>query len=590
MIKATEIGIRIEKCLIALVILGGAGLATADRRSPAAEPQLRGVWMHATQIPSSEEADRWIERIDRANLNAVFLLVWYWGGQAAFHSELCPMLDGVSEGFDPLGYMVEQCHQRRIEVHAWFVNGAYGAPQPRYVLDEHPDWAVQAGSGTQLWYDFGKPEVRRFQSDLMIECLQRYRIDGLHFDYIRYGPKQCYCDHCQQEFADRYGFEPLTQERLKYYPVAGLFSGNPVDGPTTARVLAAFSSGVPAIATNRLGQGEVLLLNWHADSDMFPAVAETTKRIVQQWSPANNLLYLTNTDENRAKYGRRSEEQVGQLLRRLGYATKPVQADHLGQLPSGAVLVLPNVYIIPESTAEQLEEFVQKGGRAVFIDGPVFSIKSPAMQRVLGMSKTARYFHGPEAIVARGPDALVPSCAAKVDLESLHGRSAKWAEYRAWGVSQLVADVYARAKALRPDVQITAAVFTPLESAQGVFQDWPGWLRRETIDFVIPMAYTMDTAELGRQIDQWKTVDPALDRIVPGLSLYQKTPQGTQSRPVELVFQQRELCAAKGARGNVYFSLQYLSDELADALRRGPYAEKSPPYRPNMAHRHDDGR
>jgi len=168
--------------------------------SSAAEPQHRGIWMHASYIKTQAEADGCVELVERANLNAVYLLVWYWGGRGAFQSELCPMLEGVQPGYDPLGYMIQECHRRKIEVHAWFVNGSCGGREP--MLEQHPDWAVDSSrQSARIWYDFGKPEVRKFQSNLMIDVLTRYDLDGLHFDYIRYdGPDICYCNHCQTEF------------------------------------------------------------------------------------------------------------------------------------------------------------------------------------------------------------------------------------------------------------------------------------------------------------------------------------------------------------------------------------------------------
>ena len=76
-------------------------------RDAAAEPQHRGIWMHASYIKTPAQADRCVELIDRAHLNAVYLLVWYWGGQAAFQSQFCPMLDGVQAGYDPMaGYAI----------------------------------------------------------------------------------------------------------------------------------------------------------------------------------------------------------------------------------------------------------------------------------------------------------------------------------------------------------------------------------------------------------------------------------------------------------------------------------------------------
>jgi uncharacterized lipoprotein YddW (UPF0748 family) len=91
--------------MIALVIgIGNLGAA--------AEPQHRGIWMHASYINTPAEADRCVELIEQAHLKVIYLLVWYWGGQAAFQSQFCPMLEEVQPAYDPMGYMIQQYHQR----------------------------------------------------------------------------------------------------------------------------------------------------------------------------------------------------------------------------------------------------------------------------------------------------------------------------------------------------------------------------------------------------------------------------------------------------------------------------------------------
>jgi uncharacterized lipoprotein YddW (UPF0748 family) len=545
----------------------------------APKPELRGVWMHATQIKTPAQADAMIAKIDRANLNAAFILVWYWGGQAFFQSSLCPMGDGVQAGYDPLGYMVEQCHKRGIQVHAWFVNGFYGSQEVRHVLDKHPDWAVQDGGG-KLWYDFSKPEVRRFQSDLMIECLRKYDVDGLQFDYIRYGPQQCYCDYCQETFARRYGFEPLTRERRKTLPTAADVAANPLARLTTAVVLAEFSDGTPAIAMNKLDDGTVLLLNWHAENEMPPAVAETVKLALGVWTTGGPQVHITTTIANRNEYGTGSFESARAILTRLGHRPKSIPADQIAGLPVGSVLVLPAVYLIPDDVARSLEQFVRKGGKLLIIDGPVKSMSLPAMQRVTGFAGAGRHFRRLDIIQSTGRSPLVPKGKHHLDMADCRRRMAKWAEFRKQGVTELVRDVYRRAKGLKPNAQVSAAVFSSLESADSVYQEWPRWLREKTIDFVIPMAYTADNAELARQIAQWKTVDPHLQRIIPGLAIYHEAAGQTTTRNLDLIRSQHQLCRRQGAPGNMHFSLQYLSDPLIEVFRTELYPTKAPAYTP----------
>jgi uncharacterized lipoprotein YddW (UPF0748 family) len=546
-----------------------------------AEPELRGIWMHATQIKTRAACDQCVAQIEAAHLNSVFVLVWYWGGQAYYHSRLCPLGEGVEAGYDPLAYLIAECHRRKIEVHAWYVSGNYGAPRVRHVLDQHPEWAVQSDDGADLWYDLGKPQVRKFQSDLMIEALQHYDLDGVHFDYIRYnGPAVCYCQHCQEEFAQRYGFAPLRAEQRDTFPQALSIGANAVGGPTTARVLAQFSDGTPAIATNELGAGKVLLMNWHATRSMVPAVRHTLQRALTLWNAPRDKTFIADTAPNRARYGRNEMNNAIEAFQKQGYRATIVTEDRIAQLPRGSLLVLSGVYLIPDAVAQSLEQFVRDGGLLVVIDGPILAIRNPAVQRVLGMSRAVGFFNRFEVIEPVGKSELVAASTRTIDLGAEKARMAKWAEYRKSGVTELVRDVYRRAKAAKPAAQVTAAVFTPLASAERVFQDWPGWIREGIIDFVIPMAYTMKNEDLGRQIQEWKTVDPRLERVVPGLSVYQRTDQGTASRAPELVLSQHRLCLDQGARGNVYFSLGNFDRAISDALVVKYYRSKTPAYHP----------
>ncbi len=545
----------------------------------ARQPELRGIWVHGTQIKTAAAADAVIAKINRANLNAAFVLVWYWGGQVYFHSSLCPMADGVQPGYDPLGYMIEQCHKRGIQVHAWFVNGAYGAQEVRHVLDKHPDWAVQNGLGG-FWYDFSKPEVRRFESDLMLECLRKYGVDGLHFDYIRYGPHQCYCDYCQQTFARRYGFAPITKERRTTFPTGVSMTANPLAKPTTATVLAEFYDGTPAIALNKLGKGTVLLLNWHAEKEMPPAVAETVKTALRMWTTGGGPVHLTTTAANRAQYGNTALETTRVCLTRLGHPPTSIPAEHLDRLSSNSVLVLPAVYVLPENVANDLERFVRKGGRLLLIDGPTRSMQLPAVQRLTGFAASGRYLRRDDVIRSTGRSPLVPKGRHQMNLSDWQRRMSKWAEFRKLGVTELVRDVSRRAKGLKPNVQVTAAVFSTPQAADAVYQEWPRWLREKTIDYVIPMAYTEDTTALAGQIAQWKKIDPSLQRIIPGLSIYQETAGKAGPRNLDLIRRQQTLVHQQGAHGTVYFSLEYLTEPLIGLFRTEFYRAETPVYVP----------
>jgi uncharacterized lipoprotein YddW (UPF0748 family) len=88
--------------------------------------------------------------------------------------------------YDPLGFAVAEAHKRGLELHAWF--------NP-YRARLHSDSAPAAAShvsrtrpqlvrryGESLWLDPGEPEVQDYSLSVVMDVVQRYDVDGVHFD------------------------------------------------------------------------------------------------------------------------------------------------------------------------------------------------------------------------------------------------------------------------------------------------------------------------------------------------------------------------------------------------------------------------
>lgn len=543
--------------------------------------QHRGIWLHPEQFKTRELADELIGRVAAARLNAIYPLVWCKGGTGWYRSNLCPMGEGVPDGFDPLGYLIEAAHARHIDVHAWFVNGHYGEAKPGFVFSRHPDWELQGGGrgADSTWYDLGKPEVRDFERDVMLGCLKDYNLDGIHFDYIRYsGHVVCRCEHCQNEFSEKYGFAPRPKGE-DTFPVLLAVGSNPLGKPTTAKVLATFDSGVPAITMNQLGRGEAVLINWGAAMATCPAVDGFVRQMLARFGAGAKNTYQLNTTETAAKYRPEVQRAAHDWLAAMGFGTKIIDETSLQKIPADGTVVLIGQYLMGEETARWLEGFVGGGGHCLFVDGPVFAIKHDSLKRVVGLQQQARYFHG-STVIQPAPDQDVIKPGPPLDVEREKQRMAKWVEYRTWTVTELVRSVYRGAKKIKPGAHVSAAVFYKKASADGVCQDWYGWLKEGCIDYVLPMAYTEDNEELAKAFAEWKAADPKMERIIPGLSIYSRAGKGAVTRDIKLVDSQMGMGASNGARGNLFFCLRYLSDDLIGFLAGGPFAGAAKPYYP----------
>lgn len=570
---------------ILAVACASAGQVHADKNAPdkmiqgGETIQHRGVWLRPEQFETPQLADEAIGKITAAHLNAIYAQVWRQGGTAWFKSKFSPMAGSVPEGFDPLGHLVQLAHRRGIAVHAWFVNGSYGGPATNGVLVQHPDWPLQSGRGREAWYDFGQPAVRNFERDVMLECLKNYEVDGLHFDFIRYpGQVICYCDHCQNEFAQKYGFLPRYADTERF-PTLLDVNANPLDKPTTAKVLATFDHGTPAITVNRLGAGEAVLVNWQVAGRSCPALNNFVQETMQRFgAPAKNT-YRLHTTQTAAKHRLQEQERARIWLQTLGFPTRTIDEKSLAKVPKGGTVVLADQYLMNEETTQWLENFVREGGHCLFIDGPVFAIKHEPLQRVIGLKTHGAYFHRATLISpASGQDTL--KSGPPVDVEQERQRLEKWVEYRKGTVTELVRAVYQGAKAIKPHAWVNAAVFFTKDRADGVCQDWYGWLREGCLDYVLPMAYTEKNDELAKAFAEWRAADPHMERIIPGLSIYSQEAGKAVPRDLALVRSQLELCRSNATHGNLFFSLAFLSNDLIQFLSTAAFAKPAKPFYP----------
>lgn len=192
------------------------------------QTELRGVWVATVlniDYPSKAAADPEIlkkeavailDNVKDMGMNAVFLQVRP-ASDALYKSNIFPWskyltgTQGLSPAndFDPLAFWVTEAHNRGIELHAW-VNPyrvtKMTSKDKRHDFNSladnnpaklHPEWVVKYYDGN-LYYDPGIPEVRQLVIDGVMEIVQNYDVDGIHFDDYFYPGK---------DFIDKTSFE-----------------------------------------------------------------------------------------------------------------------------------------------------------------------------------------------------------------------------------------------------------------------------------------------------------------------------------------------------------------------------------------------
>lgn len=114
---------------------------------------------------------------------------------------------GGDPGYDPLAFVIDECHKRGMECHAWMVAIPLGNKKhvaslgDRSVTKRAKELCVLYKN--EYFLNPGHPQTKEYLTRLVREVAGRYDIDGIHFDYLRY-PENAPLFPDRQEFR-RYG-------------------------------------------------------------------------------------------------------------------------------------------------------------------------------------------------------------------------------------------------------------------------------------------------------------------------------------------------------------------------------------------------
>lgn len=173
--------------------------------------ELRGAWIatyanidwpNRTQTPAQQRA-AFISIVDHHKATGITSLYIQVRSQcdALYPSAIEPWsadLTGTqgtapSTPWDPMQFMIEECHKRGIEFHAWLnpyraVANANNLPgfAASHVAKQHPEWLLSQGTLRVL--DPGIPQVRDYITSVITDIVNRYDVDGIHFDDYFYPP------------------------------------------------------------------------------------------------------------------------------------------------------------------------------------------------------------------------------------------------------------------------------------------------------------------------------------------------------------------------------------------------------------------
>lgn len=166
--------------------------------------EFRGVWVASVaniDWPSKkglnttelkEELITLLNQHQKNGLNAVVLQIRptadaFYSKSRELWSHWLTGKQGIApnDNFDPLAFAVKECHARGMELHAWF--NPYRATMNKnhitdsnHITNKRPELFYTYGE--QKLFDPGIPENREYITQVILDVVKGYDIDGVHFD------------------------------------------------------------------------------------------------------------------------------------------------------------------------------------------------------------------------------------------------------------------------------------------------------------------------------------------------------------------------------------------------------------------------
>ena len=237
----------VARCsLLATILFLCTNINAQEYTSPKRE--FRGAWLSTvwaidwpnyrdnTSAAETSQKKQMIEILDRyqkANMNVCFFQVrgfsdaFYNSAYEPWSKYLCGER-GKAPNYDPFQFVIEECHKRGIECHAWINPYRYSTSQDTYgtlptdYSNTHPEWLLDCGGTVIL--NPGIPEVRQRIVDVVIDILDKYDVDGIVFDDYFY-PNGGMSNDKDQELYDKYNPDNLERGDWRRHQVNLMVKG-----------------------------------------------------------------------------------------------------------------------------------------------------------------------------------------------------------------------------------------------------------------------------------------------------------------------------------------------------------------------------
>ncbi len=199
-----------------------------------AASKIKAMWVVRDILKSKTDIRKMLADAETAKITDLFVQV-RGRSDAYYKSDLVPMADGLDGSFDPLQYLLNQA-DGKVRVHAWmnvfYLWSSESKPAAKeHLLYTHPEWSAVSSTGLSMLGEglkklkdknkegyFISPANEAFKDHFLAvvgEVIDRYAVDGIHLDYIRYaGREYDYSESIRSKFMLDYHLDPFRADSL----------------------------------------------------------------------------------------------------------------------------------------------------------------------------------------------------------------------------------------------------------------------------------------------------------------------------------------------------------------------------------------
>ena len=189
---------EMKKYICFLILI--CSFAFAQAQSP--KHEVRAVWLttiggidwpHSYQPDAQkQELNQILDKLEKAGINTVMIQTRV-RGTTIYPSAIEPW-DGCITGtpgkrpvYDPLQLVIDECHKRSMECHAWVVTipvGKWNKLGCKQLRQKFPKLIKHIGEDGYM--DPEQAQTGDYIASICKEIVTNYDVDGIHLDYIRY--------------------------------------------------------------------------------------------------------------------------------------------------------------------------------------------------------------------------------------------------------------------------------------------------------------------------------------------------------------------------------------------------------------------